>query len=399
MRVALYCARKNNETFNVDALGLNYIAAYCADESYNIEIEIFDSIDEIIKFRPSILGISSVTQTINDARKCARDVKLSLGNITTVLGGYHITTFKKLPPEFDYGITGEGERSFKTLILKKIGKRLSKKKVINGVYTPFSELPFPIHNKLYSDKFPIFTSRGCPYSCKFCASSVMWKNEIEFRTAWDVVDEIEYNYSKFNFRQLYILDDLWIADAARLKDIQRELTTRNLVGKFSIFGFVRSNLINEDNIQILKSIGYKNPRFGLETGSNRLLREMKGNNISVENHQRVIDLSQKYKMKACGSLMFGYPGETEDDINKTINFLDKNRGKFSIHGFYFFNPIPGTAIWNELKLSTSSDYSGMQLDLLNGFDWNKARNYYYNPRLDFDKFKNIIQKIIKEFIK
>ena len=90
-------------------------------------------------------------------------------------------------------------------------------------------------------------------------------------------------------------------------------------------------------------------RFGAETGSETLLKRLKGNSISLADHQRVIDLCQKYKLSCSASFMFGIPGETKKDLEATIEFLRKNKGKLHISGLYPFTPIPGTEIWNWMR--------------------------------------------------
>ena len=100
--------------------------------------------------------------------------------------------------------------------------------------------------------------------------------------------------------------------------------------------------------------------------------------------------------------MFGYPGETIDDLRQTVAFLEKNRGKFGINGFYLFNPMPGTQAWTELvnmdKIPQDFDYGKLELNMLLVNDWNKV--YYFNddnvPRLQLKAF---IDDIKKRFIK
>ncbi len=91
-RICLYCARFPSETFGVAPLGIGYIASYLVHKAVvsEQEIRIVDSVKEAIGFGPDILGVSSVSQVIGDAREIASKCKEATGCLT-VLGGYHIS--------------------------------------------------------------------------------------------------------------------------------------------------------------------------------------------------------------------------------------------------------------------------------------------------------------------
>lgn len=100
--------------------------------------------------------------------------------------------------------------------------------------------------------------------------------------------------------------------------------------------------------------------------------------------------------------MFGIPGETREDLEATRSFLRKNRKKLFISGFYFFNPIPRTSMWNDLvnnaQIERTFSLQTMQLDILNqDFIWRK--DYYFNEKnILFSEFTDIVEEIRAEFI-
>lgn len=398
-RICFYCSRKPGETFKVAPLGVAYIASYLISHGCSaMNVRIVDTVDAILQFKPDVLGISSTSQAINDARYAAKTAKASLGCIN-VLGGYHVTCTEKLPPEFDCGVIGEGEEVFRRIVFGEVdiqhGHLYKHDKLLD-----INALPPPFRHRKYSNQESFLTSRGCPYACTFCASSKFWGKTIRYRKPADVVSEMNYLVNQFHPKQVYLLDDLWIADKNRLNEIAKRMISIGLPQKTELFGFVRSNLVDECTIKTLKSIGYRSPRFGIETGSNRLLQIMKGKGISIDDHQRLIDLSHKHGMKACGSFIFGYPGETVNDLKLTENFVIKNRGKLSFAGLYFFNPIPGTTIWDQLeaagKVDKSFDHSKLVLALDNKFPWDRAKDFYFNEKnVPYNKFREIVNRIIR----
>lgn len=421
IRICLYCARYHDSPFKVAPLGIGYLYSYLVGN--NIidanNIRIVDSFDEVIEFRPDIVSIGSVSHVIDDARRFARQCKELLGCFT-VLGGYHISCSPSmLPVEFDVGVLGEGELTFAELIcsyseeqrtvpsldrIKGVCYQSSKNVMINPARELISDvdaLPWPYRHKKYSTNEPIFTSRGCPFSCTFCASHKFWQGKTRFRSAQSVVDEISHIVETCNPKEIVILDDLWIADRKRFKRIVQLLIELGIPEKVTFRGFCRSSIVTEETILLLKKINYRVLRFGGETGSDVLLKSIKGNDISVADHQRVIDLSYKHDMECGASFMFGLPGETKSDIEKTVNFLEKNKHRLKIIGFYLFNPIPGTALWDQLaekgEVSLDMRFSDYQLDLgRRDFDWDNLL-YFNEEQIPLAEFRVLINEIKRKY--
>jgi radical SAM superfamily enzyme YgiQ (UPF0313 family) len=248
----------------------------------------------------------------------------------------------------------------------------------------------------------IFSARGCPYQCTFCASQSFWE-KYRAHSAQYVVEEIEDVYNKFGITHIYFVDDLFIAPKSRLIEIHRLLKEKNLIGKLSFEGFVRINIIDEEVIFILKEMKFKEIRFGLETASPRLLKTIKHQPPKMKKIQEVIELCKKHDLKLCGSLMFGIPGETLEDIEITVKFLRDNINDFYINGFYLMQPVPGTELWDDMKAKniltdTNFDVASMEVALYKkDFNWNNAL-YLNEENIPLQEFKTIIAKVKDEFI-
>lgn len=421
VKICLYCARYQDESFKVAPLGIGYLYSYLVSQGIvdKDNILIVDSFEEILEFKPNIVAVSSVSHVINDAIKIAKQSKKSI-DCLTVLGGYHISCVPNaLPEEFDIGVLGEGELTFAEIVkfYSPLDRRISSIENIKGLcyrdkgdirinplrglIEDINLLPWPFRHKKYSSDEAIFTSRGCPYKCTFCASHGFWNGKVRFRSAESVVDEISYIVETHNPKEIAILDDLWIADKKRFRAIVDGLIQRNIPRKVTFRGFCRSSIVDEQTILLLKKINYRVLRFGGETGSDELLKSIKGNDISVSDHQRVIDLAYKHGMECGASFMFGVPGETKEDIKKTIQFLEYNKRKLKIIGFYLFNPIPGTIIWRQLEeknfFTSEFKFENLQLDISGEkFDWEKLL-YFNNDKIPLKEFRPLIEEIKKKY--
>jgi anaerobic magnesium-protoporphyrin IX monomethyl ester cyclase len=419
--VCFYCARYHFEPMRTEPLGIRYLIAYLLDKQLlDIDnLHIVQSFEDVMRFNPDVLCVSSVTQVMPDAVTFTQRCRSSLGCIT-ILGGYSVTASpKKLPEIFDIGVIGEGE-----LTLAEVIMRIKERSVFDNIQNikgicyhnsaggvtvnpqrefiqNLDELPLPYWGNLIMEDIPVFTSRGCPYRCAFCDAHTFWRKSYRRHSAAYVVSMIETYVIERGAKIIHFLDDLWIADKSRFREIVDELEKRNLLGSISFYGFVRSNLIHEADILLLKRMKYKHVRFGAESASEQLLKRLKGDGISVTDHQRTIDLCHKYGISCSASFMFGVPGETMQDLEMTRRFLRYNRGKFFVSGIYSFTPIPGTPMYEDLKLSgvisDDEDVEQSPRDFQReNFSW-KGMRYYNNENIPFAQFRKFVDQFRKEF--
>ncbi|MFQ5903448.1 MAG: hypothetical protein ACE5JO_07145, partial [Candidatus Binatia bacterium] len=130
--------------------------------------------------------------------------------------------------------------------------------------------------------------------------------------------------------------------------------------------------------------------FGFETGSNKVLRYLKGGNVTVEDHKNAIWLCREYGIKVYGSLMFGSPTESIDDMKETQRFIDfAIENKCNKIWAFVLTPLPKTPIW-EIAKQRGKVSDNMDWDLL---DWNSCENpMLLEPDIDLDEFKAIFKE-------
>ncbi len=364
---------------------------------YRITSEPYDLID----FKPDLIGIGSVTSCFWQVQEFAELFRRELPRTRLVAGGHHISALPhRLPRNIDVGVIGEGEDTFLDLMRRfspGIGWSYETLPQIPGICyhgrlgnVLFSDrrvlrrdldtMPLPIRsrNPTRPDEAIIFTSRGCPFRCTYCSTQEYWESYRRF-TAEYVVRELEHIVETSpHVRSVYILDDLYVADRKRLREMARLIDQAGLSKRLSFHGFVRSNLVDDEMCELLKRMNVSAIRFGAESGSDNVLQKMeRGGKCSVATHQNAIDLANKHGMKCGASFMLGFPGETLDDMQQTFDFMRRNEGKMFIEGFYLTVPLPGTELW---QWAMSKGYVSEEMD------WSSLNLSFQNPDFDWDGF-------------
>jgi len=354
--------------------GLCSLAAYLKQKNKKIKIQIiegFNPTKKIIKSQPDIIGYTSDTLAFNKTKKIASIIKKKLNRLT-IIGGVHITAHpQSFGPPFDIGIIGEGEKTL-LQITKNVSNSKTQLAKINGVIfrqnkkiiktpprkliTNIDKLPLPSRQltpmanyfQKQENLFKIqrqattLTSRGCPYHCIFCGSPVQW-GSVRFHSAPYVINEILYLRKKYQIDGVMFWDDLFIAPPQRLKKIKDLILKHKLDQKIIFVGYARANLINTKACKFLKQMNVKRLIFGFETGSNRILKYLKANSVTVKDNARAIRLCRKFGISPVSGYIVGTPGETVSDLKKTYRFMKKH--PLDNTQIYILTPYPGTKLW------------------------------------------------------
>lgn len=216
------------------------------------------------------------------------------------------------------------------------------------------------------------TTRGCPYKCNWCAKPI-YGNAYHMRSPQNVVEELQLLKQRFGMDHIWFSDDIfglkrsWVAEFAGLVE-QRGLKT-----PFKIQS--RADLLVQENyVQHLAKAGCADVWMGAESGSQKILDAMdKGTTVAQIRQARA--LLKKYGVKSSFFLQFGYPGETKEDIELTLDLVaEALPDDIGISVSY---PLPGTVFYERVK-SQMSDKSNWEHsdDLEIMFHQTFSKEYY-----------------------
>lgn len=409
-----------NEGDRVPPFGLVSLAT-CLEQKIGIkDIRIIDRnfedvVKETIEYRPDLIGISAMTIYYGDAIKVAEKLKQNL-KAPIIIGGVHISTLPtSLNKNFDIGVVGEGEEIFLDLVklfqsknkfdskdLMEIsglvfwdngGLKITARRPLIENLDSISMPDYKYINKAYFEEKPIIgqgdfrrrgwiiTSRGCPFKCRFCATSAFWGGgKIRFHSPEYIIKSIKSLVKEHNISHLIIEDDLFTIYKDRIKKFIELFEKEGLLGKITLTAQARANTIDDELCEVLKKLNITILQFGFESGSKKILQWLKGPTVSPEINLRAIEICKRNGINVFGSLMMGNPSETIEDMKETINWI-KKAIKLGVDYLFVFvaTPYPGEEFWEIAKQKNK---------VSDDMDWEKLSLHAYNKPLLLDESIN-----------
>ncbi len=369
------------------SLGLGYLAARIRHEHH---VQILDCIkqgvtldnfrDHIEEFRPDIVGFQTYTYDLPFVNHGVKIIKDLNPKIMAVVGGPHPSgTPESVFDDFkniDAGFRGEAEISFGEYLNGKdcseipgLIYKTNKGVQINdtALVENLDELPMPAWDLIMPETYPqsqhgfffkkypiapIMITRGCPYKCAFCAASTVSNRKLRMRSVDNVLNEILYLYNERGIREFHIVDDNFTMNKNYTIHFLKELKKMNLDISWATPNGVRMDSLNEEILDLMKETGLYLISLGIESGNDRVLKEMK-KVLRVKDIEKYVSMIHNAKIDMAGFFILGYPTETIEEIKQTI--------KFSLElpliraNYFTYLPFPGTESYNMLKSSGELD--------------------------------------------
>ena len=395
---------------------LGYLASYVLEHFPELDVKIIDFeappyfnehdfISRLKTEKPRIIGFTAMTNSINTVFFLANLVKRYSPESITVVGGSHFNALPELTleqgPAIDIGVYGEGEVTFKEIVTSVLkgnsyqgvkGIFCREKETGKIVFTGRRELianidtiPFPLRDSIDWDymrkrhsirgiktkSIDVFTSRGCPYSCNFCATHLTFGKTFRQRSIDNISSEIDELISKYSIDTLLIAEDTFGIDKTRALELAEMIKSKNLKG-FQIY--CRVDSVDLELLRHLKECGCIRIVYGIESGSDRILDLMK-KGISVEKIKKACLDTFKAGIPFEGDFLIGgHPSETIDEIKMTHDLIKEI--PFDTIAVSIVVPYPGTGIHNIMK----------QKDYIQTDNWDDFSIFGTMPKWKTDHF-------------
>lgn len=431
-------------------VGLSYIASVLENKGYNVKIidsfiqsyTLSDIKKEIISFDPDVIGISATTQVIYEANAIVKIAKEINPNCLTIIGGPHVTYMSDHTlnenPYLDIVLRGEGEQT----IIEILESKREKWNEITGISYKYNNkifenpnrdyiqnldtIPFPAYHLLPLKKYKIyghlrddwisgksfcgiFTARGCPFKCAFCAASILGV-KCRLRSPQNIIEELRILRDKYYKKEIEFLDSTFTINKERTEEICRLIRQEKI--DISWFCSTRVDRFNKKIAKTLVNSGCHTVLFGIESGVQHTL-DFLNKNFLLDDATKAVKIAKEEGLQTIASFIIGSPYETKKMINQTIKYAKKINPTAAI--FHPLTPFPGTQIYkiakekNLILTEDLSNYNFVSSCILKNENISKKEllsllkkayiEFYLKPSHICVTLKEIFNVNIKKFIK
>lgn len=389
--------------------GAMLIAGILKDAGYNVDIQkgfekeinsdivliSLHSTIHLIKYKERIEKIRGFKIVGGPVSKVPELVFKYLSVDAVVIGEGEISTLKilkKFDNEQEFNQLGEVEG-----IAFKNGNKIIKtdKSTPSSMIRPLPLVPEDISSEnIRGANVYIETHRGCPGNCGFCQVPCFFGREVRSRSLDDVITEVKEFLKKGANRiaisggtgSLYGSKKFKTTDEDAFAELLKEISS--LTGPKNLtIPDIRVDMINEDILEAVKKYTNGWIFFGIESGSDKILKKMK-KGVNINDIINAVEAAKAHGIKIAGSFIVGYPGENEDDFEATVELADE-----LMLDDYFISiaePIPGTHLAEDMaKIHLDENLLFLKSDKYKNYDLSIAEERCLDLMLDSYVFRSI----------
>lgn len=355
-------------------LGILSIAAYLESKHFNVKVidihaermsvESFRSL--IRKYQPRYAGITVLSSMVVSAHSAAKIVKQESPDCIVVMGGVHAELYPEQTLQdkaVDLAVRGDGERPLSEIVAGTPWEKIDSVSFMKPdgtvhhtpmqtVETDLDRYPMPAYHLVdFKRYFPSATSyrnlpainiimtRGCPGRCAFCNSA---NTALRSKSPQSVFEQIQLLREQYGIKQVQFFDDTFTVNKKGVIELCRLLRENHIDITFSCY--IRGDCFNNDIANALKSAGCHQVMVGIETGSERIMKNIR-KPISKQRYAEAIRIAQANNIEVRGGFIIGSMGETWETMKESLQFaidLDLDFLQLSIS-----TPYPGTELFKQ----------------------------------------------------
>ncbi len=323
-------------------LGLGYLASALKAESHDVSILDIGVSPDINLLKADVYGITATTPQYPEALKIRDKIRQTFPDSKLILGGAHATfAMNGATDGFDFVIKGDGEKVLPYIVQHNKLPTSTFTYQIDSIAPP-DRVALNIGGYGYrigkegQSATTIITSRGCPYSCAFCAK---YHPHAYVHSAAYVSKEIDGLVSVHGIRNLLFLDDCFTLNKERLKKICKTLKEYDI--RFRCY--IRADTPKE-TLKLLRDSGCVEVGMGIESGSQEILNIV-NKGTTVKQNTETVQYCNSIGLMVSAFLMIGLPGETYSTAMETVEWVE--RAQPSKFGYNMFIPYPGSKIFED----------------------------------------------------
>ncbi len=400
--------KKHHPDINIKILDCNAVMNQVAQrknerfenfEKYRFADFLKEALSLIDGFIPDIIGISTLfCSNYQDLKPLTSFLKKRYQESLTVCGGHLASSCYDRIYEDDFKIDaiafGEGEIPFLELVKAILSSRkeeylsqspywITKEKSKseiefipqNKVIVDLDEIPpfdlsmllfpeayfnstryfFVIDSQEDQKEIFIFSTRGCPFHCVFCASQAVHGHKIRTYSIDRIKNDILYYYEKYNITRFVFYDDHFLINKDKAIEILDFISEKNFIAEIPTPAFFS---IDADIAAAMKRAGIKEVNITIESGNENTLKKIMHKPGNLKKAEEAVDFLHQEGIIAVSNILIGLPGETKESIDKGLEYLLTT----SSNWFQCFvaAPLPGSELY---KICEKNGYLVTNYDL------------------------------------
>jgi anaerobic magnesium-protoporphyrin IX monomethyl ester cyclase len=387
-RLRIFLANLGRHTWvspdSTPPLGILNLAAYLRSK-LDVDLLLMDqrvenaSVESVAQraadFGADVVGLSLMTYYAPMLGPVTQGLRAALPGAFQVLGGPHVSACQEnalAGNVADAAVAGEGESALEQvirarqqgadltcvpgLLWRNGGGAITRNPGTAPLIEDLDALPFLAYDLLDVRKYwklqshahmpprrylSFFSSRGCPCKCTYCHA--VFGKRFRAQSPERVVAEIEHHTKAFGVTDIEFEDDIFNFDPKRVLAICDLMVKRNLKLRINFGNGVRTDVLTEEVVEALVAAGLRFSAFALESGSPRV-QEFMRKKLNIDKFLRGVKWATDRGVFAHGFAMLGFPTETEEDMQATLDVACDSR----LHTAAFFTVVPyeGTELYD-----------------------------------------------------
>ena len=395
----------SNRRFEEYALAHREFEMILDDDNHYIWGRIADTVRQT---RPKVVGMGYMSQMKYVVEKIAGMIKGIDPDIKIVAGQSHPTFCPEevmQHPAIDFVIRGEGEIPLLNL-MEELKKDSPKLETVPGIHyrdrdgqvrsnngvdliSNLDELPFQARDLVLNCDYDlyreheIYTIRGCPFTCDFCADRRLWGGKVRRRSIESVIEEIRQIKDTYKVDLLVIVDGTFTYDRRYLHAFCNALINLQLNIPWACTA--RYDTLDEESLKLMKRARCSILFFGLESGSDRVLKDIH-KRITVEDIIRVSKMTHDVGIMSINSIIMGMPNETKEDMEETMELMQKIKADFV--DISSFVPLPGTPLYDSMSEEDKGKINWRKVSM-------KSFNNHFSKTMSHDELNTYLLKAFR----
>ncbi len=231
------------------------------------------------------------------------------------------------------------------------------------------------------------TARGCPYQCIFCGAAAVSGRKVRLRSADNVLSEIDHLHNGYGVNEVIFADDHFLASRARAIEIMKGIVSRGLGITWKC---VNLNVwhLDRELLELMRESGCYQMTVSIESGNQHVLRNIIKKPGDLGKVPGMVGLAKELGFEVAANFVFGFPGETWDQIRETCRFAEKI--EVDLVNFHIATPLPQTELMEIAEregyvnssgeddvhgytkgVIETSEFKAVELQILRAFEWDR----------------------------